>query len=100
MRGFFTGEATANAQITQIENLIRSRLESARRQYGAPLPPAPQGQTAGPGGRGVADPPPRDAAVDPARRTRAEEAIARARRELGPNATEDAILQRAAGFMR
>jgi hypothetical protein len=51
-------------------------------------------------GRAAGTVPREGGAAEPAQRRRAEEAIARARRELGPNATEDAILQRAAGFMR
>ena len=53
LRGFFTGDVTANGQIDAIETLIRQRVANARRQYGGP-----QAQSPGPGGVGTAEPPP------------------------------------------
>lgn len=53
LRGFFTGDATANGQIDAIETLIRQRIANAHQQYGAP-----RAQSPGPGGVGTAEPPP------------------------------------------
>ncbi len=51
-------------------------------------------------GRAATTVPDRAADPDGARRRRAEGAIERARRELGPNATDDAVVDRARGYMQ
>jgi hypothetical protein len=56
VRGFFTSDAVAERQIAQIENLIRQRLDSARRQFNAPLPAQPSPGQPRPAGI-QADPP-------------------------------------------
>lgn len=58
MRGFFTGDDVAEAQIRSIENLIRQRVATARQQFGG----QPAAQSPGPGGVGTAEPPSSNAA--------------------------------------
>lgn len=72
IRGFFTGSETAEAQIRQIETLLQQRVAAARQQYGAGMQ---RPQSPGPGGRGVAEPPPSaQPSRDPVRVNTPEEA--------------------------